>query len=180
MGLHENKEGCRLKLSLLKCSINCRDSDHRQRQYAECQAAALVLMTARLSPTESLLLCSIECGVAGTVTAANASTLNDGAAALVLMTAQKASQLGIKPLARILGMFVCLSVTPSVCLHALNLSPPFSPTCMSVLEHSKPHFLALPPNCAINDCTSEGACFISTHMSAKLPPALFKKCLCQE
>jgi len=39
----------------------------------------------------------------GTVTAANASTLNDGAAALVLMSADKATALGLKPLARILG-----------------------------------------------------------------------------
>lgn len=39
----------------------------------------------------------------GTITAANASTLNDGAAALVLMSADKANELGIKPIARILG-----------------------------------------------------------------------------
>lgn len=39
----------------------------------------------------------------GTVTAANASTLNDGAAALVLMSAEKAAELGIKPLAKILS-----------------------------------------------------------------------------
>jgi acetyl-CoA C-acetyltransferase len=39
----------------------------------------------------------------GTVTAANASTLNDGAAALVLMSAEKANELGIKPLAKILA-----------------------------------------------------------------------------
>jgi acetyl-CoA C-acetyltransferase len=39
----------------------------------------------------------------GTVTAANASTLNDGAAALVLMSADKAAELGLQPLARILG-----------------------------------------------------------------------------
>jgi acetyl-CoA C-acetyltransferase len=37
----------------------------------------------------------------GTVTAANASGLNDGAAALVLMTADEASRRGLKPLARI-------------------------------------------------------------------------------
>lgn len=37
----------------------------------------------------------------GTVTAANASTLNDGAAAVVLMSKEKADELGIKPLARI-------------------------------------------------------------------------------
>lgn len=39
----------------------------------------------------------------GTITAANASTLNDGAAALVLMSAEKAAELGVKPLARILA-----------------------------------------------------------------------------
>ena len=39
----------------------------------------------------------------GTVTAANASTLNDGAAALVLMSAEKAAELGIVPLARIIA-----------------------------------------------------------------------------
>ncbi len=39
----------------------------------------------------------------GTVTAANASSLNDGAAALVLMSAEKASELGIKPIAKILA-----------------------------------------------------------------------------
>ena len=39
----------------------------------------------------------------GTVTAANASTLNDGAAALVLISKQKMEELGLKPLARILG-----------------------------------------------------------------------------
>ncbi|MEZ4811340.1 MAG: acetyl-CoA C-acyltransferase [Allomuricauda sp.] len=39
----------------------------------------------------------------GTVTAANASTINDGAAAVVLMSAEKASELGLKPLATIKG-----------------------------------------------------------------------------
>ncbi len=39
----------------------------------------------------------------GTVTAANASTLNDGAVALVLMSATKAAELGLKPLAAIRG-----------------------------------------------------------------------------
>ncbi len=37
----------------------------------------------------------------GTVTAANASKLNDGAAAVILMSKEKADQLGIKPLAKI-------------------------------------------------------------------------------
>jgi acetyl-CoA C-acetyltransferase len=39
----------------------------------------------------------------GTVTAANASTINDGAAALVIMSEDKANELGIKPLAYIKG-----------------------------------------------------------------------------
>lgn len=39
----------------------------------------------------------------GSVTAGNSSTLNDGAAALVLMSADKAAQLGLKPLARWVG-----------------------------------------------------------------------------
>jgi acetyl-CoA C-acetyltransferase len=39
----------------------------------------------------------------GTVTAANASTINDGAAALVLMSVDKAKELGIKPLATVKG-----------------------------------------------------------------------------
>jgi acetyl-CoA C-acetyltransferase len=39
----------------------------------------------------------------GTVTAANASTLNDGAAALVLISKQKMEELGLKPIARVLG-----------------------------------------------------------------------------
>lgn len=39
----------------------------------------------------------------GTVTAANASTLNDGAAAVLLMSREKADELGIKPLAIVRG-----------------------------------------------------------------------------
>ena len=39
----------------------------------------------------------------GTVTAANASTMNDGAAALVLMSKEKADALGLKPIAKIIS-----------------------------------------------------------------------------
>jgi len=39
----------------------------------------------------------------GSVTAANASTLNDGAAAVLLMSREKAEALGLKPIGRILG-----------------------------------------------------------------------------
>ena len=39
----------------------------------------------------------------GTVTAANASTLNDGASALILMSKEKMDELGLKPLAKIIS-----------------------------------------------------------------------------
>ncbi|ORX46488.1 thiolase [Hesseltinella vesiculosa] len=39
----------------------------------------------------------------GTVTAGNASKLNDGASALLLMTRQKAEEMGVKPLARVVS-----------------------------------------------------------------------------
>lgn len=39
----------------------------------------------------------------GTVTAANASTINDGAAALVLVSGEKLKELGLTPLAKIIG-----------------------------------------------------------------------------
>jgi acetyl-CoA C-acetyltransferase len=47
----------------------------------------------------------------GTVTAANASTMNDGAAALVIMSKEKAEALGLKPLAKIKG-FADAAQTP--------------------------------------------------------------------
>jgi len=58
----------------------------------------------------------------GTVTAANASTLNDGASALVLMSKEKADALGIKPLARIMGFAdaaqdpMWFTTTPSIAI----------------------------------------------------------------
>ena len=42
-------------------------------------------------------------GKTGTVTAGNASSINDGAAAVVVLSANKAGELGIKPQAKILG-----------------------------------------------------------------------------
>ncbi len=39
----------------------------------------------------------------GTVTAANASTINDGAAAMVIMSLEKAKELGLKPIAKIVS-----------------------------------------------------------------------------
>jgi acetyl-CoA acetyltransferase family protein len=49
----------------------------------------------------------------GTVTAGNSSPLNDGAAAVVLMSAEKARELGIRPLARVVAMAVA-GVRPDI------------------------------------------------------------------
>lgn len=49
----------------------------------------------------------------GTVTAGNASGINDGAAALVLMSADKAKELGITPIATIKG-YASAGVDPSI------------------------------------------------------------------
>ena len=63
-------------------------------------------------------------GKEGTVTAANASTMNDGAAALVLMSREKANELGIKPLAIIRSYAdaeqgpVQFTTTPSIAVPA--------------------------------------------------------------
>ncbi|MEO5697394.1 MAG: acetyl-CoA C-acetyltransferase, partial [Burkholderiaceae bacterium] len=50
---------------------------------------------------------------AGSVTAGNASGLNDGAAGVVLMTAKKAQQLGLTPLARI-ASYATVALDPSI------------------------------------------------------------------
>ncbi len=58
----------------------------------------------------------------GTVTAANASTLNDGASALLLMSKEKATELGLKPIAKILGFAdaaqdpMWFTTTPSIAI----------------------------------------------------------------
>ena len=50
---------------------------------------------------------------AGTVTAGNASGLNDGAAGVIVMTAAKAKQLGLTPLARI-ASYATVALDPSI------------------------------------------------------------------
>ena len=42
-------------------------------------------------------------GENGTITAGNASSINDGAAAIIVLSSEKVQSLGVKPLARILG-----------------------------------------------------------------------------
>ncbi len=62
----------------------------------------------------------------GTVTAGNASGINDGAAALIVMSADKANTLGLKPLARIAG-YGAGGVDPSL----MGLGP--VPACQKAL-----------------------------------------------
>ncbi|WP_373522645.1 acetyl-CoA C-acyltransferase [Aquiflexum sp.] len=58
----------------------------------------------------------------GTVTAANASTMNDGASALVLMSKEKVQELGVKPIAKIIGFAdaaqdpLWFTTTPSIAI----------------------------------------------------------------
>ena len=50
-------------------------------------------------------------GKTGTVTAGNASSINDGAAAVIVLSAEKMKSLGVKPQARILG-YATASIEP--------------------------------------------------------------------
>jgi acetyl-CoA C-acetyltransferase len=63
----------------------------------------------------------------GTVTAGNASGLNDGAAAVMMMSARKAAELGLKPLARIRA-YSSAGVDPKI----MGMGPvPASQLCLS-------------------------------------------------
>ena len=57
----------------------------------------------------------------GTVTAANASGINDGAAAIVVMSAEKAKELGVKPMAKIIA-----SASAGVDPHIMGVGPVFA------------------------------------------------------
>lgn len=64
----------------------------------------------------------------GRITAANSSNLNDGASALILMSAEKAKELGVKPLAKVVCefTFACTSFSDAIVLQhmpMLVLSP---------------------------------------------------------
>jgi acetyl-CoA C-acetyltransferase len=63
----------------------------------------------------------------GTVTAANSSGLNDGAAAVVIMSAARAAELGLKPLARIVA-YAAAGIDPKV----MGMGPaPASHRCLT-------------------------------------------------
>src|SRR3954453_5907452 len=92
----------------------------------------------------------------GTVTAANASGLNDGAAALLVMTAERAAALGLKPLARIKS-FASSGVDPAI----MGMGP--VPASRKALEKAgwKPSDLDL---MEINEAFAAQACAVNKEM----------------
>ena len=92
----------------------------------------------------------------GTVTAGNASGLNDGAAAVVVMTAQKAAQLGLTPLARI-ASYATVALDPSI----MGMGP--VPASQKALARAgwKPQDLDL---LEINEAFAAQACAVNNEM----------------
>ena len=93
---------------------------------------------------------------AGTVTAGNASGLNDGAAGVVLMTAQKAAQFGLTPLARI-ASYATVALNPSI----MGMGP--VPASQKALQRAgwKPQDLDL---LEINEAFAAQACAVNNEM----------------
>jgi acetyl-CoA C-acetyltransferase len=93
----------------------------------------------------------------GTVTAANASGINDGGAAVLVMSAAKAQQLGLKPMARIKA-FASSGVDPSI----MGMGPvPASKRCLEKAGW-KPADLDL---MEINEAFAAQACAVNKEMA---------------
>ena len=92
----------------------------------------------------------------GSVTAGNASGINDGAAAVLVMTAERAAQLGLKPLAKIRA-FASSGVDPSI----MGMGP--VPSSRRALEKAgwKPADLDL---MEINEAFAAQACAVNKEM----------------
>ena len=93
---------------------------------------------------------------AGTVTAGNASGLNDGAAGVVLMTAQKAQALGLTPLARI-ASYATGALDPSL----MGMGPVPASTKALARAGWKPQDLDL---LEINEAFAAQACAVNNEM----------------
>jgi acetyl-CoA C-acetyltransferase len=93
---------------------------------------------------------------AGSVTAGNASGINDGAAAVVVMTAKKADQLGLKPLARI-ASYATVALDPAY----MGMGP--VPASQKALQRAgwKPQDLDL---LEINEAFAAQACAVNNEM----------------
>jgi len=90
------------------------------------------------------------------VTAGNASGINDGAAAVVVMTAQRAQQLGLTPLARI-ASYATVALDPKI----MGMGP--VPASKKALERAgwKPQDLDL---LEINEAFAAQACAVNNEM----------------
>jgi acetyl-CoA C-acetyltransferase len=93
---------------------------------------------------------------AGTVTAGNVSVLNDGAAGVILMTAKKAEQLGLKPLARI-ASYATVALDPSI----MGMGPVPASTKALARAGWKPQDLDL---LEINEAFAAQACAVNNEM----------------
>jgi len=92
----------------------------------------------------------------GTVTAANASGINDGAAALVIMSAERARSLGLHPLARI-HAFASAGIDPAV----MGMGPvPASQKCLERAGWKANEVDLL----EINEAFAAQACAVNTQM----------------
>ncbi len=92
----------------------------------------------------------------GTVTAGNASGLNDGAAAVIMMSAKKAAELGLKPLVRVKA-YSSAGVDPQI----MGMGPvPASKLCLSKAGW-KPQDLDL---MEINEAFAAQACAVNKEM----------------
>ena len=92
----------------------------------------------------------------GSVTAANASGLNDGAAAVLVMTAERAKQLGIEPLARIKA-YASSGVDPAI----MGMGPVGASTRCLEKAGWKPADLDL---MEINEAFAAQACAVNKEM----------------
>jgi acetyl-CoA C-acetyltransferase len=92
----------------------------------------------------------------GTVTAGNASGINDAAAAVLIMSAGKAAELGLKPLARI-AAYACAGVDPKI----MGMGPvPASRRCLAKAGWSAPDVDLL----EINEAFAAQACAVHREM----------------
>jgi acetyl-CoA C-acetyltransferase len=93
----------------------------------------------------------------GTVTAANASSINDGASALVVMSREKAEKLGLKPLARVTGY-----ATGGMAPEWVMMAPEVSITKAAAKLGKKPAEFDLHE---INEAFSAAACALTRVLS---------------
>jgi acetyl-CoA C-acetyltransferase len=92
----------------------------------------------------------------GTVTAGNASGLNDGAAAVLMMSARKAAELGLKPLARIKS-YASAGLDPSI----MGMGPvPASQLCLKKAGWSAKDLDLM----EINEAFAAQACAVNKEM----------------